>query len=404
MLNNLISFDTKTNQWVNQTYDPTPRAGGDMHYIPASKKGMLVYFGGIEFRDGKEDYDIHIFDIANSRWFIQKAAGDLPQPRSRFCSVVVWAKDYASYNIYVYGGMTSTGASLNDAYVISLPDFEWIPVRTLDVNRSRLANTNQLFPDPMVQSFPDGKLYPSCNLYQNSQMLVIAGANLNPERHECDTDGGQHGFLLGQESIERKAQWAGLGPNITSYRGPDNIVAVVGGGTGGHATATAPASGWGRNWYLDYCFRTSYLASPVSATRYLSHSSPPLSRDPTPSALSQPERSHTGATAGGTVGGVILGVFIAAIAFYCLLRRRSKKQNSPVSSSEHATRTAPLYPSELPSPFSPLQDPLQSPSEHAHGTAVELPGAENQVSEMPEGRDPAPKVPSENAESKGDVF
>lgn len=44
----LISFDMDTQIWSNHTYDDTPRAAGNMHYIPASASGMLVYFGGVE--------------------------------------------------------------------------------------------------------------------------------------------------------------------------------------------------------------------------------------------------------------------------------------------------------------------------------------------------------------------
>jgi N-acetylneuraminic acid mutarotase len=48
MLNSLVSYDMKTNKWDNRTYDVTPRAQGNLHYIPASDRGMLVYFGGME--------------------------------------------------------------------------------------------------------------------------------------------------------------------------------------------------------------------------------------------------------------------------------------------------------------------------------------------------------------------
>lgn len=48
MLSSLVKYDTKTNKWDNRTYDNTPRAEGNLHYIPASKRGMLIYFGGLE--------------------------------------------------------------------------------------------------------------------------------------------------------------------------------------------------------------------------------------------------------------------------------------------------------------------------------------------------------------------
>lgn len=48
MLSSLISFDMNTQTWSNRSYDDTQRAGGILQYIPASSKGMLVYFGGLE--------------------------------------------------------------------------------------------------------------------------------------------------------------------------------------------------------------------------------------------------------------------------------------------------------------------------------------------------------------------
>lgn len=49
MLNSLVKYDIKTNKWDNRTYDDkTPRAEGNLHYIPASQRGLLIYFGGVE--------------------------------------------------------------------------------------------------------------------------------------------------------------------------------------------------------------------------------------------------------------------------------------------------------------------------------------------------------------------
>lgn len=48
MLNSLVKYDTKTNKWDNKTWQGPPRAEGNLHYIPASQRGMLVHFGGLE--------------------------------------------------------------------------------------------------------------------------------------------------------------------------------------------------------------------------------------------------------------------------------------------------------------------------------------------------------------------
>lgn len=48
MLPSLVSFNMNTRSWSNRTYDNTPRAEGILHYLPASKEGILVYLGGLE--------------------------------------------------------------------------------------------------------------------------------------------------------------------------------------------------------------------------------------------------------------------------------------------------------------------------------------------------------------------
>jgi hypothetical protein len=48
MLNSLVSFDMNTQTWSNRTHNTTPRAEGMLHYLPASRSGMLVYFGGLQ--------------------------------------------------------------------------------------------------------------------------------------------------------------------------------------------------------------------------------------------------------------------------------------------------------------------------------------------------------------------
>lgn len=63
-------------------------------------------------------------------------------------------------------------------------------------------------------------------------MLIMGGELINPDRTDCDahTAFGQHGMLLGQESIELGNMWYGLQPDIPTYRVPGNITAIIGGG------------------------------------------------------------------------------------------------------------------------------------------------------------------------------
>lgn len=45
----LVTYDMVRNQWRSAPFiDSTPRAEGALFYIPASDRGMLVYFGGVQ--------------------------------------------------------------------------------------------------------------------------------------------------------------------------------------------------------------------------------------------------------------------------------------------------------------------------------------------------------------------
>lgn len=49
MQSDLITYDMNTNKWRASVFvDDTPRAEGALFYLPASDKGMLVYFGGVQ--------------------------------------------------------------------------------------------------------------------------------------------------------------------------------------------------------------------------------------------------------------------------------------------------------------------------------------------------------------------
>ena len=105
-LNSMLKYDMVANTWTNNTYKAMrPSAEGVMVYIPASDAGMLVYFGGLELISNGTNYtmapldEIHIFDIGTETWLMQKAKGEIPLNRRRFCAGVVWPEDHSSYNM-----------------------------------------------------------------------------------------------------------------------------------------------------------------------------------------------------------------------------------------------------------------------------------------------------------------
>jgi hypothetical protein len=105
--NSLLKYDMNTNVWTkNLGPDTMLRAEGVMVYIPASDRGLLIYFGGILQTNSSDPMvgspmsNIYIYDLASSKWYIQNATGDVPEMRRRFCAGATWAVDQSSYNMY----------------------------------------------------------------------------------------------------------------------------------------------------------------------------------------------------------------------------------------------------------------------------------------------------------------
>jgi hypothetical protein len=195
---------------------------------------------------------------------------------------------------------------LDELYVLTLPSFQW----------------SLIYP-ASVPNYLGGKAWMSCDIIRDSQMIIMGGQLTNASLPECDVPkiGGQHGLLLGQESTEQGAWWHAVMDNTTGYRVPDNLVALIGGDTEGHATATAPAQGFAAR-DLSVYFKTTASAAPRTASRFI-----PATQTATPPSHSK-SKSKTGAIAGGVVGGVVGLAAILAIVFLCL-RRRRRKQAGP---------------------------------------------------------------------------
>jgi hypothetical protein len=101
LISNFLTYNMISNTWTNSSGpDSVGRAEGVMLEIPASDGGVLVYFGGIQANASNplgwsaQPMDtIMIYDIYNSRWYTQKATGDIPGDRTRFCAGAAWADD-----------------------------------------------------------------------------------------------------------------------------------------------------------------------------------------------------------------------------------------------------------------------------------------------------------------------
>ncbi|KAH8195754.1 hypothetical protein TruAng_010082 [Truncatella angustata] len=355
----LIHYDMDGNQWENITGpDNVGRAEGAMVYLPASDKGLLVYFGGIQDPGngtiiGQPMDEIFVFDMATSRWYKQAANGNVPGSRARFCAGVTWAEDQSSYNVYLYGGLGMPGytSGYDDVYILSMPSFTWI----------------KMYPNSTVgNQYPHNSL--SCNVIDRSQMIIIGGS-FPLDDVDCDAQPqfGSHNLDMGEQNADKspnhymakititmtsptcfcvliKAQWFLYQPNITTYVVPSIITNVIGGNAQGAATKTAPDAGFDEPDLKVLIYR-KYTAPARAPTRQVSPGAAPPS-----SSLS------SGAIAGISVGAAVALIALLAGLWFCF-RRRQKRKNSPEQVTPATSSVVPIRSAAMWSPGSSNHTP-----------------------------------------------
>ncbi|KAJ4361305.1 hypothetical protein N0V95_002007 [Ascochyta clinopodiicola] len=217
----LVRFEYSTGFLYNTSGpgDNVGRAEGQMVYLPVSDSGVLAYFGGIEdqYQNGTAApanmSNIHIYDVASSKWYTQTASGSIPEARRQFCAGVTWADDQSSYNVYLYGGYGfGDSPGFDDAYILTIPSFTWIKVFPSENNTAE---------------YPHGGC--SANVVTRDQMLIIGG--WFPGSDQCDSPQvqGQHLMNLGFNG-EKKALWDKYDPSLSTYLVPTPVISAIGGG------------------------------------------------------------------------------------------------------------------------------------------------------------------------------
>ncbi|GAB1212441.1 hypothetical protein ATERTT37_001580 [Aspergillus terreus] len=199
-----------------------PRAKGGMVYVPgvgpqgmlvdmggvtkptsdssASKDGTYVTFDEIDFLDVSSIAD----DSRNATWFVQRAAGEIPPPRTDFCLVTASAKDNSSHNIYLYGGKGAREA-YDDVYVLSIPSFTWKRVYRGD--SPRYGHT--------------------CHLTGHRQMLTVGGMASDEPMPSCDRERAGVA-VFDMTDLEWRSVYS---PSAPAYQVPGPIVQTIGGNT-----------------------------------------------------------------------------------------------------------------------------------------------------------------------------
>ncbi|KAF2847935.1 hypothetical protein T440DRAFT_455188 [Plenodomus tracheiphilus IPT5] len=300
----LMRFDFSTGELKNISGpDDSGRAEGHLTYLPLSDAGLLVYFGGIEDQYHNGSYaaanmtDIHIYDLASSKWYTQTASGDIPPTRRQFCADVAWPDDQSSYNIYMYGGYGfGAPAAFDDVYILSVPSFKWV----------------KAFPEGNTPESSVGHGGCTANVINGDQMIVIGG--WFPTYDQCDAPDsqGQHNMVLGYNGGDGKL-WDKFDPSLIEYIVPTPIISAIGGGPSGGATVTAPST-WGHPDLATY-----YTLKPSFSVRTATRLVPSATSSSQPSGS---KSSNIAAIAGGTVGGLLGAIAILSLILFCLHRRK----------------------------------------------------------------------------------
>ena len=286
-----------------------PRASAELVWIPVSSQGVLVAIGGltkltasdltIDFASSDHSSSVDfmtslpVYDIASHTWFIQNTTGEPPSQRAQFCSVMTNATNSSSFEIYIYGGTngTSTGTSLGDVWVLSVPSFTWTCVYNCvyndDITHSRDSHA-------CVRPYPD-------------QMFAVGGQNsattVNPSGFNC-TDSTIDVFNL------TDLTWmSAYDPsNHSEYQIPSAVASNI------KATPTASSM----NLTLLSLFQQTY--STYIPTYYPYATAGP---SPSPSPSPSPKSNHLGAILGSVLGA--LGLFVIILAIWCFRRAKPGK-------------------------------------------------------------------------------
>ncbi|KAF2117870.1 hypothetical protein BDV96DRAFT_405557 [Lophiotrema nucula] len=355
---NLIRYDFTAGTLNNNTGpDSVGRAEGEMVYLPASDGGLLLYFGGVEdpYRNGSfvgaNMSTIHIFDVASSKWYTQKTAGSVPASRRQFCAGITWADDHSSYNIYLYGGFgMENGTGFDDAYILSLPSFTWIRAWPTDNS---------------TQAYPHGGC--SANVIHRDQMLIIGGWFTNSDTCDSPNGFGQHNMNMGYNGPS-KTLWDKYDPKVSTYFVPTPVIAAIGGGPTGGATATKPSNWDNPDLSVYFSRQASFTAR--AATRTI----PTGTAKPTSTGNSS--KKNVGAIAGGVVGGLAVLIAILCLILFCLHRRKKankeKGEPKPIPSEPPAelAATSPIH--EMSSPGTSKYISMQQPDQNLHPAYVEV--------------------------------
>ncbi|KAF2838525.1 hypothetical protein M501DRAFT_1004268 [Patellaria atrata CBS 101060] len=316
----MITLDTDSAQWSNDTFPTMPDLGGgqllSFANLGTRNEGILVAIGGRWIKSGTMQSlrQVSVYDVGSKTWFNQTTT--MPRDRDAsgrwsFCAVTGTAPDNSSHNIYIYGGAKDTDGYLADVWILSLPSFRWIYGGTSDRSRAVFG----------------------CAKVAKRYLLVYGDMTENVQGNECDND--QNGFaMLDLQSLEWTSSYEA--PEGTpTYLVPERIYSVIGGDANGGATLTAES-------YNTPSITALFNSDPTS-TSSPSDSGDESNDRPTDDPNSDSgSGSSAGAIAGGVVGGVaFVGIILGVLFFW--RRRKAKIQAKAAVSPVMEHKPPPYY-------------------------------------------------------------
>ncbi|KAK6333736.1 hypothetical protein TWF730_003919 [Orbilia blumenaviensis] len=302
--NSFITFDFNDRTWTNRTLPwGTSHGNSAMGSIFFNERLVHIHVGGYVNGSYIAMNHARIYDTETQDWYTQDITGTAPSTRGDSCTAVVSAPDGSSHQIYMFGGSMDDSRNsqyFSELWVLNIPSFTWILL-----DNSREGNA------------PSQRSAASCNIVKDHYLLVYGGkkAAVASQPAECEPDGGAAYFmdlntLTWLDTFEGSA-------NKSNYSVPPPISDVLGGNGYGGANLLAPPGG----------FENEILATifAINGTRAIN---PNGTQPPGPGSTSQvPERDASpssvpvGAIVGGVLGGLLL-VALAALAFFCVRKRR----------------------------------------------------------------------------------
>ncbi|KAK6540039.1 hypothetical protein TWF694_008871 [Orbilia ellipsospora] len=238
------------------------------------------------------------------------ATGDIPSPRSAFCSAVSAAPDDSSFQITVYGG-TSEEDSYH-IYVLILPTFQWVDVT----------------PDDRSLGDQDaGRIGFRCMPWNERQLIMLGGfiePNANVSGwYSTNCTGPSLPLVVLDTSTY---QWRDNFSPDQEYMQPRAVYELIGGDFRGGNIRKAPASGFNSS-ALNAIFAAT-LPRIEQPTTFAAANTSPSAAPTAPPPASKPSGK---VIAGWAVPSFIALALIAGFIYYYIYnRRQSRLEEMPV--------------------------------------------------------------------------